>query len=578
MSYVDLLEDVRIRLDVVGELGDHAVELRAAERRGEGLGRLPDRDVHHKPAVRRALVQLQGDESRLSHHELRLPAEEGPELFSPLLRNDEGVGHDDAPGLLLELREHRRIRVETLQLDHFRNFLSLSVNGCRWVSRPADTSGVPVCWRSGPGCGRTWRCRTSARGRAVTADDRAGEPVGSREGGDQQGEGADDDGDTDVVPALPAVQLLLPVLGPVLGGPRLVPVVDRNEQQKRHDHADGQKRAGGDDEAGAVVVPPGDSPGTDEDERADVPERHHGAEHPTPVGVAELATVLREGIEDRVHDEGDGELHPHHHADDHGGDDLERVEHDDPFWYLASLADEATLALLSLSCLALLGSNHVGTGTQGTRTGGARAPHRGDGPRTRRAAGLGRRHHPPARRTDRIQPARPLQPLPRQARDHRRCRPPGRHRNGRGGAGRDRRRGRPARPGVRPRPRLSRLRRTQPGGLRRPLPARRRSRVRAGGHPGTSQGRLRRAAGVPRRGHWGRRRPGTVHRGVLGVPARGGDPDPVATAAAGGHRTEGETAGGPARRGLTPTYLGTANDLTCANGISAGAAPEGGGA
>jgi hypothetical protein len=39
------------------------------------------------------------------------------------------------------------------------------------------------------------------------------------------------------------------------------------------------------------------------------------------VGVAELAAVLRKGVEDRVHDEGDGELHPHHHADDHGSDD-----------------------------------------------------------------------------------------------------------------------------------------------------------------------------------------------------------------------------------------------------------------
>ena len=104
---------------------------------------------------------------------------------------------------------------------------------------------------------------------------------------------------------------------------------------------------------------------------------------------------------------------------------------------------------------------------------------------------------------------------------------------------------------ARPRPRLPRLRRTQPGGLRRHLPARRRSGVRAGGHPGTSQGRLRRAAGVPRRGRRGRRRPGAVHRGVLGVPARGGDPDPVGTAAAGGRRAEGGAAGGPARHGLT---------------------------
>src|SRR3954454_23702250 len=50
-------------------------------------------------------------------------------------------------------------------------------------------------------------------------------------------------------------------------------------------------------------------------------------------------------------------------------------------------------------------------------------------------------------------------------------------------AGRALRRERPARAGRRPRPRLPRLRRTQPGGLRRHLPARRRSRVRAGGHP-----------------------------------------------------------------------------------------------
>ena len=59
------------------------------------------------------------------------------------------------------------------------------------------------------------------------------------------------------------------------------------------------------------------------------------------------------------------------------------------------------------------------------------------------------------------------------------------------------------------------------------------------GDPGTPQGRFRRPAGEPGRGRRGRRRPGTVHRGVLGVPARAGDPDPVRTAAAGGHRAEG---------------------------------------
>src|SRR3982074_1880046 len=49
-------------------------------------------------------------------------------------------------------------------------------------------------------------------------------------------------------------------------------------------------------------------------------------------------------------------------------------------------------------------------------------------------------------------------------------------------------------------------------GLRPHVPARRRPGVRAGGHPGTSQGRLRRAAGEPRRGRRRRRRPGTVNR------------------------------------------------------------------
>src|SRR4051794_15707074 len=49
-------------------------------------------------------------------------------------------------------------------------------------------------------------------------------------------------------------------------------------------------------------------------------------------------------------------------------------------WFLALLDDEATLVSLLLHCLAVLGSDHVGPGTQGTRTGGARAPDRGDGP------------------------------------------------------------------------------------------------------------------------------------------------------------------------------------------------------
>ncbi len=60
------------------------------------------------------------------------------------------------------------------------------------------------------------------------------------------------------------------------------------------------------------------------------------------------------------------------------------------------------LVLLTLGCLAVLGSVHVGTGTQTARTGGPRTPHRGHRPRTRRAAGLGRgrayldfaEHHP----------------------------------------------------------------------------------------------------------------------------------------------------------------------------------------
>jgi hypothetical protein len=48
------------------------------------------------------------------------------------------------------------------------------------------------------------------------------------------------------------------------------------------------------------------------------------------VGAAELVAVAGECAEDRVDDEGDGELHPHHHADDHRGEHLECVEHDDP--------------------------------------------------------------------------------------------------------------------------------------------------------------------------------------------------------------------------------------------------------
>src|SRR3954453_2342607 len=71
---------------------------------------------------------------------------------------------------------------------------------------------------------------------------------------------------------------------------------------------------------------------------------------------------------------------------------------------LAVLADKATLVLLPLDCLAVLESSHVGTRTQAARTGRARAPHPGDSPRSRRATGLGRGHHPPARRAHRVQP------------------------------------------------------------------------------------------------------------------------------------------------------------------------------
>lgn len=51
--------------------------------------------------------------------------------------------------------------------------------------------------------------------------------------------------------------------------------------------------------------------------------------------------------------------------------------------------------------------------------------------------------------------------------------------------------------------------------------------------PRTPSGRLRRPAGVPRGGLRRRRPPGTVHRGVLGVPARAGHPGPVRPVAPG---------------------------------------------
>lgn len=92
VPYVDPLEDVRARHDVVGERSSHALELRAAERRGKSLDRLPDRDVHQKSTASRSLVHLQEDESRLSRHELRLPPKEGQERLGPPLRNQEGVG------------------------------------------------------------------------------------------------------------------------------------------------------------------------------------------------------------------------------------------------------------------------------------------------------------------------------------------------------------------------------------------------------------------------------------------------------------------------------------------------------
>lgn len=49
----------------------------------------------------------------------------------------------------------------------------------------------------------------------------------------------------------------------------------------------------------------------------------------------------------------------------------------------------------------------------------------------------------------------------------------------------------------------------------------------------------------------GRRPPGAVHRGVLGLPARPGDPDSGGTAAVGGVRATGGSAGGPPRRAPT---------------------------
>src|SRR5690606_11108675 len=138
----------------------------------------------------------------------------------------------------------------------------------------------------------------------------ASAPGPSGEGGDQQGERGDDDGDTDVVVPAPAAQLLLPVRGPVLGGPGLVPVADRHEQQHRHRHAEEQQPGGHDPEWGAGPVPRGYGPDGAEDERAPLPEGHQGAEQPAPVGVALLAAVPGERVEDAAHHDGDGELHP----------------------------------------------------------------------------------------------------------------------------------------------------------------------------------------------------------------------------------------------------------------------------
>ncbi len=150
-------------------------------------------------------------------------------------------------------------------------------------------------------------------------------------GDEGQHERRDDDRHPRVVQPVPALVLLSPVGGVVVGCPRSGAVGDRDEQGDRHDDAhDEQGRRRDGCGTGRPAPLSGGQPGREE-QGPDVPERHHAAEHPGAVGVGLQRGSGGQPQQHRVDEDRDGELDADHDADDGCGDDSERGEHGTPF-------------------------------------------------------------------------------------------------------------------------------------------------------------------------------------------------------------------------------------------------------
>ena len=86
--------------------------------------------------------------------------------------------------------------------------------------------------------------------------------------------------------------------------------------------------------AAATAAPPATCPRSRwpgrQEQRTDVPERHHPAGHPGAVGAGLQRGSRGQAQHDRVDEDGDGELDADHDADDGCGDNGERGKHDTP--------------------------------------------------------------------------------------------------------------------------------------------------------------------------------------------------------------------------------------------------------
>jgi hypothetical protein len=192
-------------------------------------------------------------------------------------------------------------------------------------SAPASTSSPPKT-RSRPTSAKSSPSSSNPAARRVS-NPRSGDCPGD----ERQHEPRDDDRHPRIVQPVPALVLLAPVGGVMVGCPRSGAVVDRDEQGDRHDDAHDEKGRSRDGRVTGRPAPfSGGQPGREE-QGPDVPERHHAAEHPGAIGAGLNPGPDGQPPQDRADEDRDSELDANHDAEDGCGDDSERSEHGTPF-------------------------------------------------------------------------------------------------------------------------------------------------------------------------------------------------------------------------------------------------------